>query len=125
MEFNFENRIFRVIAFFIWVLFIGYFWVHDCNRFKPENQYKNARYSIMTNVFSGIVIEKYRDEWNHNNAMIKFKRGKDIGIEDIFWNQIKIRDSIVKRKGELFIEVYRDKKMFKLSYQPILDYYLE
>lgn len=67
--------------------------------------------------YSGKVLQKYTDSSNHCTPMLKLSY-RDIPLENTFWDEVNIKDSIVKIKGESFITLYRkDKTKIILDYK--------
>lgn len=67
--------------------------------------------------YSGVILEKYIDESEHSTPMLKFTNKKVISLENIFWNQVDIGDSIIKRKNETHITLYKnDNSSIKFDY---------
>ena len=50
--------------------------------------------------FQGFVIDKNYDKNNHNSPMIYLRNKTKIAVFGEFWSQIKIGDSLEKKKGE-------------------------
>lgn len=85
------------------------FFVSSCD-FGVErkmNDFKNEE-------ISGVIIEKYRDKWNHNHPMVKINNGSDIAIgdwetrgSDYLWPYIEIGDSIIKRSGDFNLYIVK------------------
>ena len=70
---------------------------------------------ISENYF-GNVVNKYIDSTEHMTPMIELK-DTVISIENKYWDQIFIGDSLVKLEGSSKIKVYRNKKFsFVLDY---------
>ena len=55
--------------------------------------------------FQGFVIDKNYDKNNHNSPMIYLRNKTKIAVLGEFWSQIKIGDSLEKKKGETIITV--------------------
>jgi hypothetical protein len=56
--------------------------------------------------YNGKVVEKFTDSSNHCTPMLKLS-DRNISLENTFWDEVHIKDSIVKIKGESFITLYR------------------
>ena len=70
----------------------------------------------------GVVEYKDYDKNNHNNPTIYFTNGNSM-IEGDFWSVIKKGDSLIKKKGEYIIRVYRNDSMFTLNQKEALQDY--
>ena len=67
--------------------------------------------------YSGVILEKYIDKSEHSTPMLKFTNNKIISLENVFWNQVNVGDSIVKMKDEAFITLYKkDSLSVKFDY---------
>lgn len=71
--------------------------------------------------FQGFVIDKNYDKNNHNSPMIYLRNKTKIAVFGEFWSQIKIGDSLEKKKGETIITVYRNNLKFLLDNKAIID----
>lgn len=103
------------ITIFAVFLFVKSF-VMDTDRSKYEKSLKN----IQEQSFEGIVIDKSFEKFNHNAAMIYLSNETKFSTFGQFWTKIKIGDSIVKKKGETVITVYRNNEKFMLDNKEIL-----
>ena len=66
--------------------------------------------------FSGIVQSKKITPENHNRTFIVLDNKNNIGINNTSYDKIKLKDSVVKRKNELIVTIYRDKQVFIVDY---------
>jgi hypothetical protein len=66
--------------------------------------------------FSGIVQSKKTTPENHNWAFIGLENNKEINISNVLYDKINLNDSVVKKKNELIITIYRDKQEFTIGY---------
>lgn len=66
--------------------------------------------SLKNEVYEGIVIKKYYDKENHNTPMIVFSNNHEAPVYGQFYSQIQNKDSVVKKKGDTRIFVYRGKQ---------------
>lgn len=105
------------ITIFAVFLFVKSF-IMDTDRSKYENSLKN----IQEQSFEGIVIDKGFEKINHNAAMIYLSNEIKFSSFGQFWPKINIGDSVVKKKGETFITVYRNKEKFTLENKDVLEY---
>lgn len=77
--------------------------------------------NIREDNFQGFVIDKNYDKNNHNSPMIYLRNKTKIAVFGEFWSQIKIGDSLEKKKGETIITVYRNNLKFILDNKAIID----
>jgi hypothetical protein len=61
---------------------------------------------------SGVVIEKYREKWNHGSPVVKLNTGVVIGVvswakDSYLWEHIEIGDSISKPKGTTDLTLFK------------------
>ncbi len=73
--------------------------------------YKNALENRKEESYSGIVIEKYIDSSQHCTPMLKFTQNLSVSLENSFWDKVEIGDSIVKTKGQAYINLYKNNKL--------------
>ena len=66
--------------------------------------------SLKNEVYEGVVVKKYYDKENHNTPMIVFSNNQEAPIYGQFYSQIQNNDSVVKKKGDTRIFVYRGKQ---------------
>jgi hypothetical protein len=71
--------------------------------------------------FHGFVIDKNYDKNNHNSPMIYLSNKTKIAVFGEFWSEIKIGDSLEKKKGETIISVYRNNVKFTLDNKDIIN----
>ena len=71
--------------------------------------------------YQGFVIDKNYDKNNHNSPMIYLSDNTKIAVFGKFWSEIKIGDSIEKKKGETIITVYRNNMKFTLDNKDIIN----
>ncbi|MBZ4033332.1 hypothetical protein K6T82_01035 [Flavobacterium sp. 17A] len=105
-----------IVAIFAIVLFVKSF-VIDTRQERLNRGLEN----IKEEEFQGVVIKKGFEKYNHNASMIYLNNESKFAIFGQFWSQIKIDDSIVKRKGETFFTIYRNNKMFVLDNREIIE----
>jgi len=89
----------------------------DTNRSKYERSLKNIREQS----FEGIVIDKGFEKFNHNASMIYLSNNRKFAVFGQFWAEIKIGDSLVKKKGETIITVYRNKEKLVLDNKDVMN----
>jgi len=68
--------------------------------------YDRGRDLAFSQNLSGVVTNKYRVKWNHNNPCISTTKISEISVErwcynNNFWENIQIDDSIYKPSGTL------------------------
>ena len=71
--------------------------------------------------FQEFVIDKNYDKNNHNSPMIYLRDKTKIAVFGEFWSQIKIGDSLEKKKGETIITVYRNNVKFILDNKDVIN----
>ncbi|WP_091492006.1 hypothetical protein [Flavobacterium phragmitis] len=104
------------VGIFAVFLFIKTFLI-DTDKKRIDNSLKN----IKEESFDGLVIDKGFDKFNHNASVIYFKDKTKVALFGQFWAQINIGDSLIKKKGETIITVYRNKEKFILDNKEIMD----
>ena len=104
------------ISLFAVFIFVKSF-IMDTNRSKYERSLKNIREQS----FEGIVIDKGFEKFNHNAAMIYLSNNRKFAVFGEFWAEIKIGDSLVKKKGETIITVYRNKEKLVLDNKDVMN----
>lgn len=72
-----------------------------------KNFYQRMMEERKERYYSGIVIEKYIDESDHSTPKLKLTNNSVISLENTFWNEVEIGDSIVKIKKQTFITLYK------------------
>jgi len=104
------------ISLFAVFIFVKSF-IMDTNRSKYERSLKNIREQS----FEGIVIDKGFEKFNHNASMIYLSNNRKFAVFGQFWAEIKIGDSLVKKKGETIITVYRNKEKLVLDNKDVMN----
>jgi len=104
------------ISLFAVFIFVKSF-IMDTNRSKYERSLKNIREQS----FEGIVIDKGFEKFNHNASMIYLSNNRKFAIFRQFWAEIKIGDSLAKKKGETIITVYRNKEKLVLDNKDVMN----
>ncbi|WP_289659940.1 hypothetical protein [Flavobacterium panacagri] len=103
-----KENIFKLLIFI--VLFIMMLiWAKYLSGSKDF--YKNALENRKEESYSGIVIEKYIDSSQHCTPMLKFTQNLSVSLENSFWDKVEIGDSIVKTKGQAYINLYKNNKL--------------
>lgn len=87
-----------------------------------EDRINTSLKNILDESYHGIVVFKDYDKNNHNNPTLYFKDKFQIGITGEFWSKIKGGDSLVKKKGETIITVYRNKEKFILDNKDVINH---
>lgn len=104
-------RIPGAVAFCLVV--IGYFFYREYQKKQPEI----VRQNILNKNFSGIVDSTFTVHMNHGVTTIVFKNKKTIsGLPQEYHYLLKKNDSIVKRKGEDSVHIYRDGMITSYKY---------
>lgn len=92
---------------------VGYFFYREYQQKQPEI----VRQNISNKNFSGIVDSTFTVHMNHGLTTIIFKNKKTIsGLQQQYHYMLKKNDSIVKRKGEDSIYIYRDGEVKAYKY---------
>lgn len=76
---------------------------------------------VLNEEYQGIVSCKGYDKSNRNNPKLYFKDSKVVAINGEFWSLIKKEDSLVKKKGETIITVFRNNTKFILDNKDIIN----
>lgn len=118
-----KENIFKLLVLVILVVAVG-FWSNYLS--GNEAFYKRALENRKEESYSGIVIEKYIDSSQHSTPMLKFKSSTSVPLENSFWDEVEIGDSIVKIKGQTNINLYKDSQMkqvfdYKVYFQNLMD----
>lgn len=58
--------------------------------------------------FSGVITDKFIDKSEHSTPILKLNNSTEISLENVFWDQVEIGDSIVKKKDESYITLYHN-----------------
>ena len=96
--------------FIVWIFFYN----------TKDKRYENALINIMDQDYRGIVIKKYADKNNHNSPKLVLSDHTETAVFGEFFAVIQEGDSIVKKRGDSKILVYRDKDKFTLDNKDIL-----
>ena len=91
---------------------IGYFFYKENKKTEPE-RIKQKDLSV---AFSGNIDSVYRDYSNHGVTVLILKNKKKLNFNMYEYNRFQKNDSIVKRKGEDSIYIYRDGIMKSYKY---------
>jgi len=103
------------IVFAIFLFIMAFFIDTDKKRF--EESIKN----IEEENFQGYVIDKGFEKFNHNASMTYLSNNRKFAVFGQFWAEIKIGDSLVKKKGETIITVYRNKEKLVLDNKDVMN----
>lgn len=71
--------------------------------------------SVKNQEYIGVVTIRYYDTNNHNSPTLVLNNNNKVVIYGQLYNQIKINDSIVKKKGSTKIFVYRKNEKIVLD----------
>jgi hypothetical protein len=102
------EKILRLMAFAILVgvfIFIGNYLSGN------EAFYKRVLKNREGESYSGVVAEKYVDSAQHGTPMLKLTSTNVVPLENYFWDQVEVGDSIVKIKDQAYITLYKDNKI--------------
>nr|WP_294926418.1 hypothetical protein [uncultured Flavobacterium sp.] len=111
------NIVIGIFALFLLVKFV----ILDSEKDRINISLKN----ILDESYHGIVVFKDYDKNNHNNPTLYLKDKFQISITGEFWSKIKRGDSLVKKKGETIITVYRNKEKFILDNKDVIKHWKE
>ncbi|WP_128414791.1 hypothetical protein [Flavobacterium sp. Root186] len=108
------------IALNVGVAIFAIFFLSD-HLYTDKKRYNDGLKNIQEENFQGLVIDKGFEKYNHNAAMIYLNNDTKFSVFGQFWPKIMIGDSIVKKRGETIITVYRNNKKFILDNKDILE----
>ena len=102
IEIDLKNNLHKVLLFIgiVSIFIFGYYLTPN------KSFYDRMLKTRIAENYNGKVLEKYTDSSNHCTPMLKLS-DRNISLENTFWNEVHIKDSIVKIKGESFITLYR------------------
>lgn len=103
-----KENIFRLIALtilIIVVIFIANYLTGN------EAFYKRALNDRKNKSYSGVISEKYVDSSQHCTPMLRFTSNESVPLENSFWDEVEVGDSIVKIKDQAIITLYKDNKI--------------
>ena len=114
------NMKLKILGSFLIIVLVSFFLVKNTDRFSNSlactklEEFKREEYS-------GIVSGKYFDQKNHRAGTVNLTNKKAIILPkepSSFYDFIQPNDSIVKRKNNGYLIVYRDAlvKQFKIDY---------
>lgn len=84
--------------------------------FDNKNKFRERVIERIKNEhYHGIVVNRYYDKNNHNTPMIVFSDKSEASIYGHFYNQVKLGDSLLKKKGSTKIIIYRPGKKIELE----------
>jgi len=103
---EFLTKFFKVfkIAVFIGVAIAIYYGLTTPEEVKFERHLK----SIQKKDYRGVVLKKYIDKSEHSRPILVLTNRKEVSIKNEAYDKIKLKDSIIKRKGDLYLTVYRN-----------------
>ena len=91
---------------------IGIIWI---SRTNDKESWKKVSKTIADNGFSGIVLQKYIDDENHNDPIAILSSKQKINLWS-FYDKVEVGDSLSKPKGTMVMEVYRNGKVQSLDF---------
>ena len=106
-----QTTIIKLIILLL-AVFIFYYFILINESNKKDNQYNSTDYTH----YSGVIVKKYMDIPEHNTPTLVFKNHKETGMNDEFYSQIDVGDSIVKKEGWFYIKVYKKNRCIILDY---------
>lgn len=110
----------KVIFIFISILAISFF-IYKTNK-NEDNLHYNALCKVLNEEYSGTITTKDYDKTNHNSPVIFLKNdNQKIYVFSEIWIKIMIGDSVVKKKNNTYLSVFRNGKNFTLDNIPIID----
>lgn len=86
-----------------------------------ESLRRDAYESLRYEVFSGVVLKKFRDKNNHDYPTIELRNAYGTQLirlqldESGLYNFVQEKDSIVKDYGSYVVKVYRQDKLFQFT----------
>jgi hypothetical protein len=86
-----------------------------------KKRFEDSIRNIEEENFQGRVIGKGFEKFNHNASMIYLSNKMKFAVFGQFWTEIKIGDSVVKKKGETIITVYRNNEKLILDNKEIIN----
>lgn len=113
-----QLKVFLSIGTIMLAFFLVYKFVVISSR---EQLLDDSLKNIREENFQGFVIDKNYDKNNHNSPMIYLRDKTKIAVFGEFWSQIKIGDSLEKKKGETIITVYRNNVKFILDNKDVIN----
>jgi len=113
-----QLKVFLSIGTIMLAFFLVYKFVVISSR---EQLLYDSLKNIREENFQGFVIDKNYDKNNHNSPMIYLRDKTKIAVFGEFWSQIKIGDSLEKKKGETIITVYRNNVKFILDNKDVIN----
>jgi len=119
--FEISNRYLKIlltIGVFLVFTYIIYVQIFRSTRIDSK---EDSLIYVLNEEYHGIVSYKDYDKNNHNNPTLYFKDSTEVTINGEFWSQIKIGDSLEKKKGETIITVYRNNMKFTLENTDIIN----
>lgn len=106
--FKSKENILRLIALTILIVIVVFFGNYlSGNRQFYERMLDNR----IKESYSGVVLEKFIDSSEHCTPMLKLRNNEIIPLENSFWDQIEIGDSIVKIKNQKHITLFKNNKI--------------
>lgn len=112
-----QLKILLTICVFCVLAYIVYTEIFRTKTTSTENDF--LKY-VKSEDYAGVVYYKDYDKNNHNNPTLYFKNKSQITINGEFWSKIKVGDSLVKKKGETIITIFRNREKITLDNKDIL-----
>jgi hypothetical protein len=94
------------LSFLYGILYLFLLFNQSCN--YVEKRHDKRKISTI----QGVVVQKYRDKWNHGSPMLKLNTGSIIGVgswakNSYLWEHIEIGDSISKLSGTTDLTLFK------------------
>ncbi len=86
------------------LLIVGMLWL--INRNSPSASKLVVKGALPLN-FNGKIVAMYREKYSHNELYAKLSGGYVYGIYAAWENKLSVGDSLSKKKGNVFVEVFK------------------
>jgi hypothetical protein len=98
-----ENQI-GLFKLILTMVIVGILWL--INRNSPSVSELVVEGSLSLN-FNGRIVATYREKHSHNELRAKLSSGYVYGIYADWENRLGVGDSLSKKKGNVFVEVFK------------------
>lgn len=115
-----EKNLKMLLTVVVFLILTYVFYVQIFRTTRMDSKEDSLIY-VLNEEYQGIVSYKNYDKSNHNNPILYFKNRTEITINGEFWSKIKKGDSLIKKKGETIITVYRNNMKFTLDNKDIIN----
>lgn len=107
------QKLINISGLILFGLAVGcFFFYQEYQEKEPENR----KEQIVNDYFSGKIDRIYRDYSNHGVTVLMLKNGKRLEFNMYEYHQFQKGDSIVKRKGEDHVYLYRNGNVKSYEY---------